>query len=255
MKLFRKIRGISINKGKIKKYFVYAIGEIILIIIGILIALEINNRNEDRKALITEAIYYCSIKEDLLLDKEKISRILEVLENRHEDTKSLIIDLHKKTETKFDLINRYFSVIRGEEYMSTNSTYNDITSSGKIAILKNAELKKQIIKYYTELENFTQVIDANNDVLVNKLYTYENLSAVGLHQGFYRKHFGEEVLNLLPNIAWHTDETSSIFRKFEEHLIIAIIIHSREKQILNQILDKINPLITALEKSCKTIKE
>ena len=50
IKFFRKIRQDLLSKGKTGKYLKYAIGEIILVVIGILIALQINNWNEDRKS-------------------------------------------------------------------------------------------------------------------------------------------------------------------------------------------------------------
>lgn len=46
IKFFKKIRQNLLNKGKTNKYFKYAIGEIVLVVIGILIALQINNWNE-----------------------------------------------------------------------------------------------------------------------------------------------------------------------------------------------------------------
>ena len=49
IKFFRKIRHNLINEGKTTKYLKYAIGEIVLVVIGILIALQINNWNEQRK--------------------------------------------------------------------------------------------------------------------------------------------------------------------------------------------------------------
>ena len=49
IKFFRKIRQQMIKENKVSKYFLYAIGEIILVVIGILIALSINNWNEDKK--------------------------------------------------------------------------------------------------------------------------------------------------------------------------------------------------------------
>lgn len=54
LKLFRKIRQNLLSQGKTLRYFKYAIGEIVLVVIGILIALQINNWNERRKAFIQE---------------------------------------------------------------------------------------------------------------------------------------------------------------------------------------------------------
>ena len=56
-------------------YFKYAVGEIVLVVIGILIELQINNWNENVKKLKQEKIYYCKIKDDLESDKINIKRI------------------------------------------------------------------------------------------------------------------------------------------------------------------------------------
>ncbi|RLD29784.1 MAG: hypothetical protein DRI75_02020 [Bacteroidetes bacterium] len=68
IKFFRKIRQDLLNRGKTGKYLKYAIGEIVLLVIGILIALQINNWNEHRKNRILELTYLDNIKADLNLN-------------------------------------------------------------------------------------------------------------------------------------------------------------------------------------------
>ena len=59
--------------NKFGKYFKYAIGEIILVVIGILIALQINNWNENRKNKIAEADYYCRILDDFEINEKLVN--------------------------------------------------------------------------------------------------------------------------------------------------------------------------------------
>lgn len=61
IKFFRTIRQNLLSEGKTGKYLKYAIGEIILVVIGILIALQINNWNEERKQLEIRDSYYLSM--------------------------------------------------------------------------------------------------------------------------------------------------------------------------------------------------
>ena len=68
IKFFRKIRFDLIEKNKTGKYLKYAIGEIVLVVIGILIALSINNWNEDRKAWKIENQISNSLAEDFNLN-------------------------------------------------------------------------------------------------------------------------------------------------------------------------------------------
>ena len=66
IKFFRKIRQNLLAENKFRKYLVYAIGEIVLVVIGILIALSINNWNETNKDIEQERVYLNNLKEDLL---------------------------------------------------------------------------------------------------------------------------------------------------------------------------------------------
>ena len=76
IKLFRKIRQNLIMENKTSKYFKYAIGEIILVVIGILIALQINNWNEERKLKTNEKDLYSRIILDLQVDEKKLENYI-----------------------------------------------------------------------------------------------------------------------------------------------------------------------------------
>ena len=77
IKFFRKIRQNLLSEGKTGKYFKYAIGEIILVVIGILIALQINNWNEQTKSREFEIFTLKEVKNNLKNDSVQIQRILE----------------------------------------------------------------------------------------------------------------------------------------------------------------------------------
>ena len=77
IKFFRKIRQNLLMENKTGKYFKYAIGEIILVVIGILIALQINNWNEKQKLVAKTQDYYVQLLDDLKSDIEFSKYILE----------------------------------------------------------------------------------------------------------------------------------------------------------------------------------
>jgi len=82
IKFFRKIRQNLLMENKTGKYFKYAIGEIILVVIGILIALQSDNWNQNRRNNLVVANYYGQILKDLNKDKAQIQvRIKELTEN------------------------------------------------------------------------------------------------------------------------------------------------------------------------------
>ncbi|WP_349350957.1 DUF6090 family protein [Flagellimonas sp. MMG031] len=73
--LFRRIRKQLVSEGNLGKYLKYAIGEIILVVIGILIALQVNNWNENRKSRSFEQEMLAQIRENLEVDKMDLKKV------------------------------------------------------------------------------------------------------------------------------------------------------------------------------------
>ena len=76
IKFFRKIRQRLLSENKFSKYLIYATGEIVLVVIGILIALQINNWNEQRKERKLEVQIYTELKSDLLQTRNDINEAI-----------------------------------------------------------------------------------------------------------------------------------------------------------------------------------
>lgn len=81
IKFFRKIRQSLINQGKTSKYFKYALGEIVLVVIGILIALQINNWNEQRNNKVKLESYILTYKYELEYNIELFDFEIDKAEN------------------------------------------------------------------------------------------------------------------------------------------------------------------------------
>ena len=74
--LFHKIRRQLIDIGRVRKYLFYALGEIILVVIGILIALEVNNRNDAHQTRAKELVYLQKLKADLENSNQKMDQFI-----------------------------------------------------------------------------------------------------------------------------------------------------------------------------------
>ena len=85
LKFFRHIRKKLIEEDNVRKYLLYAIGEILLVVIGILIALHVNNWNEQRKAFHKSMLYHERLVEEAEIILEEIKEILE------DDTEDLLV--------------------------------------------------------------------------------------------------------------------------------------------------------------------
>jgi hypothetical protein len=119
---FRKIRKTLADDNKPIKYMRYAIGEIVLVVIGILIALQINNWNEQRKAKIDEKDLYGRILVDLQIDENRINEHIvyynkdqEILNNIYQETQRLLTN---DSITEFSTIRaaRIFDLILTVNY-------------------------------------------------------------------------------------------------------------------------------------------
>lgn len=85
-----------LTENKFSKYLLYAIGEIILVVIGILIALQINNWNENRKVKKQEAQIYTELKSDLLQTRNDINETISKHKEIFKSSQQLITDIYDK---------------------------------------------------------------------------------------------------------------------------------------------------------------
>ena len=147
IRFFRQIRQRMLTENRFSKYLLYAIGEIFLVVIGILIALQINNWNEYRKSGLAELALLQELKSDLEYSKKELEGVS--LENQ----KSLeayqriatYIDKNWPYQAELDTAFAYLD-IWSQPYLST-TTYETIKSKG-IDIIRNDSLKRLINNVY-----------------------------------------------------------------------------------------------------------
>ncbi|WP_420583248.1 DUF6090 family protein [Reichenbachiella sp.] len=236
IKFFRKIRQNLLSEGNTGKYLKYAIGEIILVVIGILIALQINNWNESQKSARQEKTYYCKIAEDLQVDIQNIDSSLVTLDTRLENTERFLKALLKTPNDKQDIFKYFIPTFRHYKFIPTKPAIIDITSSGKLETLRNQTLKNRILSHYTEQENALQIIAVNEKGHYDKFLEIENYSDFGIQEiPEYQNIFDEELQGLLSSRQWQQNPKNEFFVKIMDVMLFAVIINSREKQLLKDI--------------------
>ena len=220
IKFFRHIRKDLMDKNKTGKYFKYAIGEIILVVIGILIALSINNWNENRKNRISESEYYCKILADFELDRKNIAELYRESEYKIETSKRLLLELNNKDKAKSYLINNYLQALRTNAFVPSKVTITDIISSGKLNLLTNDSLKNNIIRYYVELDKFLYQLEINRSKSLEKAFSYDDNILFGFQNYDYvKKSLGNEILDTLPVYNWQLDSESKYYKQFQNDLV------------------------------------
>ena len=237
--------------GKTGKYFKYAIGEIILVVIGILIALQINNWNENKKSLKLEKTYYCKIAEDLQVDIKNIDSSLVTIDKRLESTERFLKNLLKIQTDKQVLFKDFIPTFRYYKFIPTKPAIVDITSSGKLETLRNQRLKNRILSHYTEQDNALQIIDINDKAHIEKVIEIERYADFGYQEvPEYQNIFDEELQGLLSSTPWQQDPKNELFIKIKDAMILNIIRSDREKGLLKSIKADAKELNGLLVENC-----
>ena len=172
MKLLREIRENTIKSGKLKNYLIYAVGEIILVVLGILIALQINNWNEERKERKLEQDYYCRLLEDLQQDQQFLNKLVDDNEIRIRGSNELLHVLQQNAPSRIEVIGKTRNAIAKTTFTfkPNQVAYEDLKSGGNLNVLKDIALKAKLINYYSTMEGLTDVVDVNSDAAVAMYY-------------------------------------------------------------------------------------
>jgi hypothetical protein len=163
---FRKIRKRLADDNKPLKYMRYAIGEIFLVVIGILIALSINNYNENRKERKKEQIVLKNLKEDFLANQDIINNTL-FLHNYHlNELNSYLEHLGPNVPALTDSIYKFDVSDYGKMNLIDGNLLS-IINSDILGIIQNENLKMKISSYPSSFANYKEYEDVNKNIVIN----------------------------------------------------------------------------------------
>jgi hypothetical protein len=146
IKFFRHIRQQLLSEGKTEKYLKYAIGEIVLVVIGILIALQINNWNEARKIRDKEVIYLNNIKTDLQLSILEIEEFIATRQSQINSANLIMEYFNGKPVNDWNFFNKNIvSIYTWQSFYLLDNTYQELKNSGNFAIISNDSIKKGLL--------------------------------------------------------------------------------------------------------------
>jgi Family of unknown function (DUF6090) len=174
IKFFRKIRYDLMEKNKTGRYLKYTLGEILLVVIGILIALQINNWNETKKNNLIEHNYLKEMIEDFEKNNQKSQEIISNIEKYLPTLIGLLEQsaLEKPT-ISIDSINIAFSQINHmPSYSSTDRVYNNLIGSGDLKLIQDSKLKTILSEYYESLYILNLVQATHESELVESFQPY-----------------------------------------------------------------------------------
>ena len=151
IKFFRNIRKSLINEGKTRKYFRYASGEIILVVIGILIALQINNWNESRKEHLQESILLEQLLSDFNSNLEQLDQKISMREDFIYSVKQLFRYIDNPLIASKDSVDIYIG--KTMPYATFDPIIVDLASSGELKLITSNDLKQAVTRWTSDIKD------------------------------------------------------------------------------------------------------
>lgn len=255
IKFLRIIRQKLLTESKFGKYLLYAVGEIILVVIGILIALEINNANDIRKNKAQEQQLLVSLLEEFEVNLGLLDSALQ----RNKEIYNRAINIGEFTGPKLpSLSEKELSLLMvgafkyESRYVPNLGTLNEMNNSGKLSLIKDPDLRKAISEWQSQLElvhNQERYVVERRDISQEFFIKYGN----------FRRHLDlidDALLDATPSRFPDNDFTFLENQEFESNLFLFIVasinlnesfylpLRKQTNQLIADIRDNIKESIT-----------
>ncbi len=230
---FKEVRNKLVKEGNLRKYIAYAIGEIVIVVAGILLALYLNNWNQERTDKKLEIQYYQSmnnqLKEDLNIILGEINYNQNYL-NQFYYAKNLII---MNDKSKIDTLgNIAINMVRFSDFRRKSNIYQTLINSGEIIKINNYKITERLQSLE---ETYTYI---------NRLE--ENHSSIILSQ-------------IIPDIRQRiqfdplkVENPESLFKyQFQNNFDILIILMLEKSEIYKRAKDEIGSIIDLIDQELK----
>ncbi|MDT8413717.1 MAG: hypothetical protein RQ875_14735 [Vicingaceae bacterium] len=249
-----------IKENKVSKYLLYAIGEIVLVVIGILIALQINTNSENQKKLEFEITILKNIKEDILSDKVDCELNLDYIKIELTNEQRLLDFLFDENAQPKDSIS--FNDALGIDLITVfhNASFNNLQNND-IGLISNNKLYKEITRFYdfyvSALKELENTHDYGNTYDDKFIYFKKHFTVINKKT---KRDFGSE------NDAWNQEferynfaiKNVDVLKKDEEFKILlaeSILINSLKVSFYQQLFEKTENLIKSIDSELETLKK
>ncbi|NQZ75130.1 MAG: hypothetical protein HRT61_03320 [Ekhidna sp.] len=159
------------NENKISTYLLYAFGEIVLVVIGILIALSIDNWNEDRQRKTLEAKYLMEIKVSLEADVASCEKIMNLNNRRlaHLDTLLTKMQNRNQREMIASLMPNLEPSFYYDIFKMNRVGFDNMVSSESISLISNDSLRQSLSEYYLDEGEWQERIELQSRKFVDMM--------------------------------------------------------------------------------------
>jgi hypothetical protein len=175
IKFLRIFRQKLIDESKVRRYFFYAFGEILLVMVGIILAIQFDNWNSRRLEIKKEIWYLNNIADDMFYQEEELKYIKTFYEKSIKDGLYILSETAKTNDfSKIDSLDaKINSLLISTTIPNINNTYQEMISSGKQSLIENKDLSSNIIDFYLLTQETESSVQSN----INNVY-YQDIFPV-----------------------------------------------------------------------------
>ena len=235
IQFFRKIRQEYLGQNRFGKYLLYAVGEILLVVIGILIAVAINNRNEQQKLNELATIYRTGLITELQEDITDLKEQMKRLSQKRESIKNYINYYNTDTPKTEVLIQKIDSVNSSKSAFYTNTyTIEDLITTGNLSLFSKQE-KKAILK----LKNLQQRYFSYESQTIENIAQYDlelKKTTDLLHLNGYSEKQHMNVAN------WKSDLNSEQFMILNNTMSESLKLYDFQEELYGRLINEIQVL-------------
>jgi hypothetical protein len=247
------------EKNNTGKYLKYAFGEIILVVIGILIALQLNEWNDHRKQIILEDEYYCRLVDDVKLDKQQIQNLLLQAEERlvasNKSVRLLLDDGSKKVDIGSQITLSTMAIY--SDFGPNNAAYEDLKSGANLNIISDKSIIKALNHYFNRVEELKSIIMINGKHAVDIFFAHDDYFANGaalasIKKGRFKNGLDEDLKKIIQSLSLENDTLSSKMRtRLLNESLEFVGANTRQVELYKLMLVEIEILMNQLNKKCQ----
>ncbi len=194
IRFFRKIRQQLFMESRLSKYTLYAIGEILLVVIGILIALQINNQNEARKDRLLTDKYLEGFARDLASDRAQLDTLITVRKKQRVSARALIRYAEGKEIDLDSFYNHYYFIFPFYRFSPNTNTLEEVLNSSQLRLITDDQIKTRLLELrslYTEIRLNEEHVYEDRTVYLYNERTLDHIEFNGIAVALNNESFSD----------------------------------------------------------------
>jgi hypothetical protein len=171
VKIFRKVRQDLLSLDKTTRYLVYAFGEIVLVVLGILIALQVNSWAENQKKKVEEQYLLTGLKKDFEQNRESALADYKVNEHNRKASDELLQIIRKEIPVRNQdhIDSLFWRLYSFSSFDANTGVVDEIINSGKLGLIQDPELRFELTQWSGFIRNSEEDIKLRVELIMGQI--------------------------------------------------------------------------------------